>query len=168
MDFIFKILALCAWASCAAWFDWRTRKLPNVLTLGGLLLAAIWLVWQGTSLSGGQPSSAWSALGVAALLTLPGYMFGKLGAGDVKLLMAMGLFTHMQALLSTFAVGALLGLMLGFWPKIVALCKDTLSVSLGQPRWMSTQIAPVGRHIPYGTALAVGFVFALLSSPQGH
>ena len=115
----------------------------------------------GHSWMGSAPSAAWAGMGLALALTLPGYLMGKLGAGDVKLLMAMGLLTDWHTLLLTFVVGSVVGLALGLWPLLRRHLQDTLSVTLRQAGWMSTQAAPKGRHIPYGVALAVGFVFAI-------
>jgi prepilin peptidase CpaA len=161
MDLMLSPLSLCAWAACAAWFDWRHRRLPNALTLGGLSAGLFFLLWFGTSWTGGSAISAWLALGLAAALTLPGYLLGKLGAGDVKLLMAMGLLSGWHALLTTFLIGSLVGLLLGLWPLARRRLQEMLSVAMGSSRWMPTQAAPSGRHIPYGSALAFGFVCAL-------
>lgn len=131
------------------------------MTLAGLLVGVASVLILGQSLVGAAPSDAWSGLGLALALTLPGYVLGKLGAGDVKLLMAMGMLTDWHTLLLTFVVGSAVGLALGLWPLARHWLQDTLSVTLGRAAWMSTQAAHTGRHIPYGTALAAGFVFAL-------
>jgi prepilin peptidase CpaA len=161
MELMFSLLSLCAWAVCAAWFDWRHRRLPNALTLGGLLAAFFCLIWVGTSWSGADATSAWLALGLGAALTVPGYLLGKLGAGDVKLLMAMGLLSDWRTLLTTFLIGSLVGVLLGVWPLARRWLQEMVSVAVGSSRWMPTQSAPTGRHIPYGSALALGFVCAL-------
>jgi prepilin peptidase CpaA len=161
MDLMFSTLSLCAWASCAAWFDWQQRRLPNTLTVGGLLAALGCLSWFGASWSGEAATSAWLGAGLGAVLTLPGYLLKKLGAGDVKLLMAMGLLSGWYTLLTTFVIGSLIGLALGLWPSAIRRLQEALAASLGSSRWMPTLAAPRGRHIPYGSALAIGFVCAL-------
>jgi prepilin peptidase CpaA len=166
MEHLTQTLGLCAWAACAAWADWQHRRLPNVLTLGGLAFALVSLLWLGRSWNGGEATSAWAGFGVAFALTVPGYLLSKLGAGDVKLLMAMGLLTDLPTLLLTFVIGSVVGLALGLWPLARRWAQDTLSVTLGQAGWMSTQAHAKGRHIPYGTALAVGFVLALASAME--
>jgi len=161
MNQTFQMLALCSWAALAAWVDWRSRRLPNVLTLGAVFLALLSLLWFGKSWTGAPASTAYAGFGVALLLTLPGYVFGKLGAGDVKLLAAMGLLSSTSALLTTFVIGALVGLVMAFWPAAISRMRDALAVMLRQEAWVSTRTMPRGKHIPYGSALACGFVCAI-------
>jgi prepilin peptidase CpaA len=71
--------------ACA--FDLRTGRIPNWLTLGAALVALVVSTGeQGLAGTGG------SALGwiVALLLWLPLYALGGMGAGDVKLIAAVG------------------------------------------------------------------------------
>jgi prepilin peptidase CpaA len=72
-------------AACVA--DLRTRRIPNVLTfstaVAGVLFHAI-----GGGIAGAGQSLAGLAVGL--LLFLPFYLLGGLGAGDVKLLAALG------------------------------------------------------------------------------
>jgi prepilin peptidase CpaA len=65
----------------------------------------------------------WWGLAVALLLTLPGYALNRLGAGDVKLLVALALASDLMCVLGTFigaGVSSLIWL-LGrqkFWPLL--------------------------------------------------
>lgn len=161
MNQTIQTLALCSWAVLAAWTDWRSRRLPNYLTLGAVPLALLSLLWSGKSWTGEPASTAYAGFGVALVLTLPGYVLGKLGAGDVKLLAAMGLLSGLSALLTTYVIGAMLGLFMAFGPVIVSRLRDALAVMLRQEAWMSTRQMPRGKHIPYGSALAFGFVCAM-------
>ena len=77
-------LLLCAAASI---LDVRSGRIPNVLTLGaaalGLIVGAIT-----HGLSGlGQAAAGWA---VGCGLFLPFFLLGGMGAGDVKLLAALG------------------------------------------------------------------------------
>ena len=47
---------MIAWASAIAWFDWRQRRIPNVLTLGAWVLGGAVLV-QGA----GKRAEVWDA-----------------------------------------------------------------------------------------------------------
>jgi prepilin peptidase CpaA len=68
-------------------FDLRTRRIPNVLTFGA---AACALVFAGATR--GVDGLGWSLAGwgVAVVLFLPFFLLRGLGAGDVKLLGAVG------------------------------------------------------------------------------
>lgn len=67
--------------------DWRTRKIPNYLTLGGVVF--------GLALHGadaGLRGAAFALLGAVLCLGLPLVQFarGEMGGGDVKLFAAVG------------------------------------------------------------------------------
>jgi len=78
-----------ALALSAAWTDWRTHKIPNWLTVPALLLGftvhTVIAGWPGakTSLAGA---------GLALGLLLPLVLLRALGAGDWKLMGALGAF----------------------------------------------------------------------------
>jgi prepilin peptidase CpaA len=78
-----------ALALSAAWTDWHTRKIPNWLTvpalLVGLTIHTVIAGWPGarTSLEGA---------GLALVLLLPFVLLRGLGAGDWKLMGALGAF----------------------------------------------------------------------------
>ena len=86
--------------------DWRSRRIPNALIVfgasGGLLLSLF---------SAGPAGVTQSLLGllVGLLLLLPGFVLGFTGAGDVKLLAALGTFLGPVGVLKVFAVTAVLG-----------------------------------------------------------
>ena len=79
--------------------DMRQRQIANSLTLGGALLALIYLLWMGLTWLGAPASEGGWAFAVALLLTLPGYALGRFGAGDVKLLAALALASSLDVLL---------------------------------------------------------------------
>jgi prepilin peptidase CpaA len=93
---VLRALLLVPWlaALCAA--DWKTRRLPNALTLGGLAVGlAVDLGWGGVDglLSGLE------AAGVSALFLLPPFLVRAAGAGDLKMLAACGAFVGMGEVL---------------------------------------------------------------------
>ncbi|MDK1021225.1 MAG: A24 family peptidase [Candidatus Hydrogenedentes bacterium] len=95
----------------AALWDVRTRRIPNGLT-GPLFLAGIaWHVWLG-----GPAGAVDSALGcfVAALPFLVLFLYAGGGAGDAKMMGAvgawLGLAHGLVALVAVVCAGALLGL----------------------------------------------------------
>jgi prepilin peptidase CpaA len=74
-------------AALACVWDLRTRRLPNVLTFGG---AAAGMIFQLATrgMDGGLAGLTGWAVGVALMFGL--YALGGMGAGDVKLLGALG------------------------------------------------------------------------------
>ena len=94
-------LAFTVWAG---WLDWRTRKIPNWLTVPGLVagicMRTVILGWRGTltSLEGA---------GLALLILLPLVLVRGLGAGDWKLMGAVGAMLGPLAFLVFLFVSAL-------------------------------------------------------------
>ena len=84
-------------AAAAGWSDWRFRRIPNWLTVPGLLLgvAVNSLVW---GWAGARSSLLGALLGLALLL--PFVMVRSLGAGDWKLVGALGAFLGPQHLIA--------------------------------------------------------------------
>ena len=100
------MLGLIVLVSLAAWSDFRTRRIPNSITVtgaaAGLLLQAFY-----HGVSGALQSLAGAGLGLAIFLVF--YVAGGMGAGDVKLFAAVGAFAGPQAVVVVFVCTALLG-----------------------------------------------------------
>ena len=92
-------LVIVFWLALCALQDIRQRQIANALTLGGGLLALIYLLWMGVTWMGAPAGEGGWAFALALLLGLPGYALGRFGAGDVKLLAALGLATTAEYLL---------------------------------------------------------------------
>src|SRR5690554_8190302 len=94
---------LVTWLAICTFIDAKTRKIPNWL-IAPLFIYSIYhiLVYQQTLL-GSHWLDATVALVIALLLSLPGYIKNKFGAGDVKLLLIIALATSTQTLLYTIA-----------------------------------------------------------------
>ncbi len=82
-------------AAIAGFTDWRSRRIPNWLTVGGLALAILV-----NSLTRGWAGAKDSLLGagLGLVLLLPFVLMRSLGAGDWKLIGGLGSF------LGTFSV----------------------------------------------------------------
>src|SRR4249920_931910 len=67
--------------------DFRSRRIPNVLTFGASAAAIVFF-----GFTNGWAGSLWSMAGwaVGCGLFLPWFLLGGMGAGDVKLLAALG------------------------------------------------------------------------------
>ena len=67
--------------------DVRTRRIPNWLTFGAALAALAYSAYEGGFAEAGTSAAGWLA---GAALFFPFFALGGMGAGDVKLLAALG------------------------------------------------------------------------------
>jgi prepilin peptidase CpaA len=98
--------------------DLRSRRVPNILTLG---VAGIGLALATMHLTRITPLQAAAGLGVGLLLMLPGHLIGATGAGDVKLMAAFGTLLGPArtgvAFVYTALAGGLLALAIAIWRR---------------------------------------------------
>ncbi|WP_213942196.1 A24 family peptidase [Pseudomonas sp. dw_612] len=112
-------LVLILWLTLCALQDARERHIANTLTLGAGALALGYLLWTGNTWLGAEAQQGGWAFLLALALTLPGYAMKRMGAGDVKLMTALGLATDGMHLLGAFigaGVASVLWLLLA--PKV--------------------------------------------------
>ena len=96
-------------AIAGGWTDWRSRRIPNWLTVPGLLLGIAVNSWLHGWL-GAKASLLGAGLGLALLL--PFVLIRSLGAGDWKFVGALGAFLGPENLLTVLLLGILVnGLM---------------------------------------------------------
>ncbi|CCE24848.1 A24 family peptidase [Methylotuvimicrobium alcaliphilum] len=158
------IWILGVWAVVCGLYDLVRRRLPNKLTLGAHLAALAAYAVIGEGWLGLTFMSALAGWALALVMTLPGYVFKKLGAGDVKLFAAMGLLGGVDAVLITFVVAGLLsGVTVILW--LTAYRWSFLLVRLGIS--LAGVPEPKGRFLPFGAALAAGFLVALFAAASG-
>ncbi|MEO6698032.1 MAG: A24 family peptidase [Paraperlucidibaca sp.] len=84
------MLVIWLWLVACAVVDAREQRVPNALTLSFMMLALLQLMIYQLTLAGAPASQGIIAAGLALLLTLPGFILGRMGGGDVKLLVALG------------------------------------------------------------------------------
>ncbi len=72
-------------AACVT--DYRSRRIPNVLTFGASVVAVLFF---GVTAGLAGVAAALEGWAVGCLLFLPWFALGGMGAGDVKLLAALG------------------------------------------------------------------------------
>src|SRR5438093_8909889 len=96
------VLVLTIGLGIAVATDMRTRRIPNWLT-AGMASAGF-----GIAAAGGQVTPLHAALGLAGglLLMLPGHLIGATGAGDVKLMAAVGAVVGSDLILRVFLYSA--------------------------------------------------------------
>ena len=93
---VLRAALLVPWLAALCVCDWRTRRLPNALTLGGLAAGlALDFGWAGVrGLVDGL-----EAAGVCALFLLLPFLVRAAGAGDLKMLAACGAFVGMRGVM---------------------------------------------------------------------
>lgn len=142
--------------------DWRSRRIPNWLTVPGLLVG----IAANAALGGltGLKSSLLGA-GLGLLLLLPFVFLRSLGAGDWKLAGALGAFVGWEALLdilivSVFVAGIMaLGLVI-YKRRLMETLRNIgrLLASMLTFHMPGTEVSldnPQSLKIPYGVALAL-------------
>jgi prepilin peptidase CpaA len=145
--------AVLAWAAIT---DVLSRRIPNVAVLG---LVAIFVAWA----LAGAPAGLGSGLAAAAIGFTVGfalYLFGVMGAGDVKLFTATALFLGlaylpMFALATALAGGAVVAIGLATQPRRVLVIFATRGA------------AGFSRGVPYGVAISIGGLATLWALTAG-
>jgi len=139
--------------------DLRARRIPNALSVGTFIAGFVLAAFAGLE---GVTSSAQGA-GLALAMLLPLYVFRGLGAGDVKLMAAIGALKGPEFVLFTFAWAAVFG---GGMALVGLLRSRKLVLALFHlwqfkffPRPDGTFIT-AGR-MPYAPAIALGAMLTL-------
>ncbi len=118
----------------AAVFDYRQRRIPNWLVLAGIisgLAMNVFLLYDNPSPMTGLWFSL-EGLGLALLVYFPLYILRGMGAGDVKLMAAVGAIVGWVLWLWVFFFTAILG---GLVAAVVVLSKGRVQRTL-QNLWM--------------------------------
>ena len=160
--------ALAAMLVLAAVWDVATARIPNWLTIPAAVGAVAWHA----SVAGGAgifTSAAGWLVGIGVLL-LP-WLLGGLGAGDAKLMGAVGAFLGPKgcfvAFLGTALVGGVAAVALLAWHGILgAACRRWLRMgtllTLGEPGYEAPTAPERTPRLRYGLAIALGTLGALL------
>ncbi|MEZ5287851.1 MAG: A24 family peptidase [Vicinamibacterales bacterium] len=130
------VALLVAGVACVT--DLRSARIPNVLTFGAISAGLLFHV---AAPIGAGASEA--ALGLAAglLVFFPLFALNALGAGDVKLMAALGTWLGWRAVLSVALYGAVAG---GVMALGVALWHGYLRRALGNLRTLAAHWVLVG------------------------
>ncbi len=159
------LTTVAAGTGTGAAIDLWTRRVPNVLTL---LLAGTGIVLAATGVSGLSIGAALAGFAIGLALMLPGHLIGATGAGDVKLLAAVGALIGPRRVFTAFVYTALAG---GVLALIVAIRRRRLRQTIGgTARLIATAAANVAdieaphadNRFAYAPAIAIGAIAALI------
>lgn len=133
------------------YIDWLHRRIPNswVLILTG------WAAYTAAFSSEITVQTIAINIGIGLVLTLPGYLKGIVGGGDVKLMLAIAPLWPPLQLLSVFSVGIFSLLLLMSFTNLIS------KMSLTKAHYANTANltgASFKRGIPLGSAIALGAV----------
>jgi prepilin peptidase CpaA len=152
-------------AAIAGFTDWRSRRIPNWLSISGLALGILV-----NSLTRGWVGAKDSLLGagLGLVLLLPFVIMRSLGAGDWKLVGALGAFLGpsplITVLFATVLIAGLMALILVIWKRrmgqtlrnIAHMLAAVFSFHLPGPEISLDN--PEALKVPFGVAAAIAVV----------
>lgn len=157
----------------AAIYDIRFRRIPNWLTAGGVLIG----LGLNTFLYEGWPGLRFGLIGMAAAFGLYFFLYAlrAMGAGDVKLMAAVGALVGWEDWFGIFVVTAIVG---GIMALILMTLRGRVKHTLwnvgfilsemkhGRPAYVGREELdvknPKAMGLPHGFVIAVGTLFYLL------
>ncbi|HLK63059.1 MAG TPA: A24 family peptidase [Bryobacteraceae bacterium] len=159
----------------AAVYDVRYRRIPNWLTVGGVLIGLALNTFMYQGWPGLRMSLAGFGVGFGVYVAL--YALRAMGAGDVKLMAAVGSMVGWEDWFGIFLITAVIGgamaLMLVVAKKRLAKTIFNVGVILsemkaGRPAYMAKEELdvknPKALGLPHGAVIAVGTLFFLAAS----
>jgi len=153
MPFLSSVLVILTVALTS---DLQSRRIPNALTVPALIVGCL-----AQAANGGWSGLGLALLGIAvgAALTIVPFFVGALGAGDVKLMAALGAFFGPLAIL---VVSLAASLVAGVAAVVVAARAGQLRGAIADSRHaLSGTVAPSVGSLPYAVPVAIAVVVAL-------
>jgi prepilin peptidase CpaA len=173
-------LVLLVLVLCAAFFDARTRRIPNWLTVSGVLAGLALNTFLYPGMSGLWFALKGLGLGFGVYLAL--HLLRAMGAGDVKLMAAVGSITGAGDWFGIFLLTAVAGGILGIVASIAKKRLGKTIFNVGfilsemkslRPAYLKNEELDVksdkGLRMPHGVVIAVGtLLFLTLSAHYGQ
>jgi prepilin peptidase CpaA len=159
------LAAVIAASGSAAAIDLRTGRIPNLLTA---TVAVTGFALAGLGLTGHSMAGALAGALIGFALMLPGHLLGGTGAGDVKLLAALGTLLGPGGIAMAFLYSAIAG---GLLAVGHAVRRKRFGTTVSRTARLMTAPAETKKEIDgtarasrfaYGPALAVGAIAAAL------
>ncbi len=151
---------LCLWIfvglmAYAAWFDFREYLIPNQIIVGLLVLYPAFVLTAPSAIE-------WTiSIAIATGILAVGFILfatNKMGGGDVKLLMATGLWAGPEWALAFGVLTALCGGVL----SLAYLMRLNYGWAIG---WPATETS---KYVPYGVAIGAGGLFVAVQLLTTH
>lgn len=157
-------------AAVAAMVDVRTGRIPNALVL---LTAVAGLALAATGWSSASTGAAAAGLVLGGALMLPGHLAGTTGAGDIKLVAALGALVGPKQIALAWMYSAIAA---GVLACAVAMRRGRLKDTLTGTARLIARRPDAGRDIraadrnryALGPAILVGTLIALFGSACGR
>ena len=172
---IVRIVLPVPWLAALCASDWKSRRLPNVLTLGGLAAALVFDFGIGGL---GGLADGLEAAGVCILFLVLPFLVRAAGAGDLKMLAACGAYAGMRLvlpfLLAVSFAGFFVALAMLVSRKVGAARMKHAFRSLfdwSYDRKAGRAALPPredeGNRVPFGIAIALGLEVSLVMEAIG-
>jgi prepilin peptidase CpaA len=172
----FLMLLLLSILSISAIIDFRVQKIPNLITFPAVIIALLYHFF-----TNGIDGLTFSALGLATgigLLIIP-YMLGVSGAGDAKLMGAVGAVLGSKSVFIAFLFTALVG---GIYAVIIILLNKkqfkgffkkqliTLKLFILTRKFIPDPVEENNKkpRLCYGVAIALGTFIYMGLDLSGH
>ncbi len=166
--------AVSVFVIVAAYIDGKQLRVPNKITYPMIFAGWIYsMISYGVAGDGWYMGLLWSLAGTAVGLAtlLPAYSIGGMGAGDVKMMAAVGAWVYCLTTFYAFCISAIVGAILAVfmiifsgeakkhWNQMFYILNEIMTVR--NPETLSSIAAERKssmRLLPYGIPLAIGTV----------
>jgi prepilin peptidase CpaA len=168
----------------AAYIDGKELRVPNKITFPMIIAGWIYsMVAYGMAGEGWMVGLGWSLAGTAVGLAtlLPAYAIGGMGAGDVKMMAAIGAWVYCATTFYAFCVSAVVGAILAIlmilfsgqgkkhWNQFFFIFNEIMTVrnpetlsEIAAERKSSMRLLPYGIPIAIGTVIYFGWMGMLI------